>query len=194
MVSVMSTDFPFVEIPNEMEPFIGKRDEGTHIYRKDGPEEECAPWFDLLTDLIGPSVSPGGVGMYAPVSRAAVHKRIKEGKLSMFLFHVTHKRTTLFGKSKTTRESPFGYIPCSEAKAWGKEIEARAVRQGVITAEELEGSKPDWHGEFMEWRNKWERESEARLFGEIGPPLSERVGEFFKKFRERAEAKEGKKP
>ena len=188
----MSTDFPFVEIPKEMESIIGKRDEGTHIYRKEGSDEEAGPWFDLLTDIIGPSVSPGGVGMYTPVSRAAVHKRIKEGKLSMFLYHVTHKRTTLFGTTKTTRETPYAYIPCSEARAWEEELKARAVRQGVITVEELEGRKPDWHGEFMEWRNKWERESEARLFGEVGPPLSERIGEFFKGFRERLEDK--KKP
>ncbi len=155
----MQTEFPFVKIPPGLEPAIGKPDPGTHIYRKDGSQEESAAWFDLLTELIGPSVSPGGVGMYCPVSRAAVYKRIKEGKLSIFLFHVTHRKTTLFGKTKTLRDSPFGYVPVSEAQAWRKELEERAVRQGVITEEELEGAKPDWHGEFLQWRNKRERMS-----------------------------------
>lgn len=153
----MQTEFPFVEIPNELEPIVGKRDPGTHIYRRDGSQEESAAWFDLLTEIIGPSVSPGGVGMYCPASRAAVYKRIKEGKLSIFLFHVTFRKTTLFGKNKILRDNPYGYIPVSEARAWREELEERAVRQGKITQEELEGAKPDWHGEFLRWKNKNER-------------------------------------
>jgi hypothetical protein len=153
----MQTEFPFVRIPAELEPIIGKREAGTHMYRRDGSQEESAAWFEMLTEIIGPSVSPGGVGMYCPVSRAAVYKRIKEGKLSIFLFHVTHRKTTLFGKNKILRDNPYGYIPVSEAKAWRQELEQRAIEQGRITAEELEGAKPDWHGEFLQWRNEKER-------------------------------------
>jgi hypothetical protein len=151
------TDFPFVEIPEELEAIVGKRKPGTRIYRRDGSQEESSVWFDLLTEIIGPSVSPGGVGMYCPVSRAAVYKRIKEGKLSIFLFHVTYRKTTLFGKNKILRDHPYGYIPASEARAWREELEERALSQGTITAEELEGAKPDWHGEFLSWQNKHER-------------------------------------
>jgi hypothetical protein len=127
------------------------------MYRRDGSQEESAVWFDVLTELIGPSVSPGGVGMYCPVSRAAVYKRIQEGKLSIFLFHVTHRTTTLFGKNKILRDRPYGYIPVSEAKAWREELEQRALSRGTITQEELEGAKPDWHGEFLDWKNERER-------------------------------------
>lgn len=153
----MQTVFPFVQIPKELERVIGTPDEGTHIYRKDGSQEESAAWFELLTEIIGPSVSPGGVGMYCPVSRAAVYKRINEGKLSIFLFHVTHRKTTLFGTTKTLRDTPFSFIPVSEASAWRAELEERALKQGAVTQEELEGSRPDWHGEFLEWRDKNER-------------------------------------
>jgi hypothetical protein len=153
----VSTDFPFVEIPKVLEQFIGEPDPDTRIYRKDGSQEESAVWFDVLTELIGPSVSPGGVGMYCPVSRAAVYKRVKEGKLSLFLFHVTHRKTTLFGKNKILRDNPYGYIPVSEAKAWRQELEQRALDRGTITMEELEGSKPDWNGNFLEWKNSAER-------------------------------------
>jgi len=127
------------------------------MYRREGSQEESAIWFETITDIIGPSVSPGGVGMYCPVSRAAVYKRIKEGKLSIFLFHVTHRKTTLFGKNKILRDNPYGYVPASEARAWRLELEARAVRQGLISEEELEGAKPDWRGEFLEWRDRNER-------------------------------------
>jgi hypothetical protein len=157
MICTLQTDFPFVEIPEKLVPIIGNRDPDTHIYRRDGSQEESSVWFDLLTEIIGPSVSPGGVGMYCPVSRAAVYKRIKEGKLSIFLFHVTHRRTTLFGKNQILRDNPYGYVPASEARAWRRELEERAVKQGVISAEELEGAKPDWYGEFLPWRNRRER-------------------------------------
>jgi hypothetical protein len=153
----MQTNFPFVEVPESLQSMLGIPDPGTRIYRRDGSQEESAVWFDAITDVIGPSVSPGGVGMYCPVSRAAVYKRIKEGRLSIFLFHVTHRKTTLFGKNKILREHPYGYVPASEARAWRQELEERAVRQGLISEEELEGAKPDWHGEFLAWRNSKER-------------------------------------
>jgi hypothetical protein len=151
------TEFPFVEIPQELEGIVGKRKPGTRIYRRDGSQEESSVWFDLLTEVIGPSVSPGGVGMYCPVSRAAVYKRIKEGKLSLFLFHVKHRTTTLFGKNRILRDNPYGYIPASEARAWREELEQRALSQGTITEEELEGARPDWAGDFLQWREKRER-------------------------------------
>jgi len=153
----VQTEFPFVKIPEELHSIVGRPDPETRIYRRDGSQEESAVWFDAITEVIGPSVSPGGVGMYCPVSRAAVYKRIKEGKLSIFLFHVTHRKTTLFGKNKILRDNPYGYVPVSEAQAWRRELEARAIRQGLITEEELEGAKPDWHGEFLAWRKSNER-------------------------------------
>lgn len=153
----MSTPFPFVEIPKDMESIIGVPDDGTRMYRHEGSQEESGAWFELLTEIVGPTVSAGGVSMICPVSRAAVHKRIKEGRLSIFLFHVTYRKTTLFGENKILRQEPYGYIPVSECRAWREELEAKAVSQGKITPEELEGSKPDWNGEFMNWRNKSER-------------------------------------
>jgi hypothetical protein len=152
------TEFPFVHIPPELEDIIGKRDGPSHVYRKNGSEEECSVWFEALSEIIGNSVSPGGVGMYCPVSRPAVHRRIKDGKLSMFLFHVVERKTSLFRRGREERTTPYAYIPVSECKAWKKEFENRAVRQEEITLEELEGAKPDWRGEFMEWDSRWRQE------------------------------------
>lgn len=153
----MSGELPYVSIPAEFAQIIGERQADTHVYRREGPQEEIGSWFELLTDLVGGTVSPGGVGMFCPVSRASVHERVKRGKLSMFLFHVTKRKTTIFGNNKTVRESPFAYIPVSECKVWRQEIEARAQEQGYVTAKELEGSKPDWEGEFMKWDSRWQK-------------------------------------
>jgi len=153
-----NNSFPFVVIPPEMEEIIGTRDGPSHVWRQSGTEEECSAWFEALCECAGRCVSPGGVGMYCPVSRAAVHRRVKDGKLSMFLFHVTEPGATLFRRDRAVRTTPYAYIPVSECKAWKKEFEDRAVRQEELTREDLEGTKPDWTGEFMEWDSRWQRE------------------------------------
>lgn len=157
-------EFPYVEVPEELWPMIGKPDEGTRIYRKDGSEEECAPWFDLVCEIARDTVSPGGVSMYCPVSRAAVYKRMKEGRLSAFLFHVTEASTNFFGKGVLKRVTPYVYVPVSECRAWRKELQKRAIERGRVTEEELEGAEPDWYGEFLRWRNKKERKPDTTLY------------------------------
>ncbi|QYY35259.1 hypothetical protein [Ruficoccus sp. ZRK36] len=147
----------YVEVPESLYPVLGEPDPGTRIYRKDGPSEECGAWFNAVTELVGPCVSPGGVCMYCPVTRAAVHKKIKEGTLTIFLFHTTHQATNLWGKKKTYRDSPYGYVPVIEAQQWRRDIEDRAIIKGTVTREELEGAHPDWRGDFLEWRKSNER-------------------------------------
>jgi hypothetical protein len=100
--------------------------------------------------------------MYAPVSRAAVHKRLKEGKLTGFFFTVTLKKRNLFGLDLSTRELAYGYIPVSECKAWRAEIERRAIERGLVTREELEGDKPDWHGDFLFWKSRWAKQQATK--------------------------------
>jgi hypothetical protein len=154
----METEFPFVAVPEEVLPVVGRVVPGTRIYEKKGPEEECGPWYEVIDELFGPCVSPGGVAMYCPVTRAAVHKRIKEGRITVFLYHVTERKIGLFGSKEVVRESPYTYIPVSEIKAWKKELEERAISQGRVTREELEGTRPDWEGSFLDWRSRWRKD------------------------------------
>ena len=152
-----TASFPYVEIPKEVASVVGKCDEGTRMYRKEGSDEEAAHWFEAMEDIVGKAVSPGGVNMFCPVTRAAVHKRMKEGRLSAFLFHCTRTKKSWLGKERVMRERPFILIPVSEAKAWKEELEKEALRRGYVSKEELEGNEPDWHGEFLLWKNKKER-------------------------------------
>lgn len=154
----MSTGFPFVEVPDALRVVVGEPIGQTRIYRKTGPAEEDGYWFDVLCETFGPMVSPGGVSMFAPVSRAAVHKRMKEGKLTCFLYDVSFRKRNLFGRSKEVRERDMSYIPVSECKAWGQEIMERAIQKKFVTREELVGDKPDWHGLFLEPDSRWEKQ------------------------------------
>ena len=154
----MTTEtFPYVEIPEEVVAVVGKCDEGTRMYRREGSEDEAGYWFGAMDDIIGKAVSPGGVSLFCPVTRAAVHKRIKEGRLSAFLFHCTHIRTNWFGKKRVLRETPYILIPVSEAKAWKVELEKEALRREYVKPDELEDNEPDWHGEFLQWKDKREK-------------------------------------
>ena len=169
----MHEPFPFVEVPDEFGRVVGTAAEGTRLYRRDGPQEDAAAWFDFIAERFDATLSPGGVGVYCPVSRAAVYKRIKEGRLTMFAYHVTWSKTTFFGKNRVLRERPYGCIPTSELKAWRAELEERAVRNGELTEEELDGLNPDWHGEFLEWPVTKERVNLLDALKKDGIPLSE---------------------
>ncbi len=70
-------------------------------------------------------VSPGGVSMFAPVSRAAVYLRINSGKLTAFCYHPTKFTKTLFGGLRKSRKSAYVLIPVSECKAWGERLRQR---------------------------------------------------------------------
>ncbi len=150
-----------IEIPKEIRHVFGEPDTETRIYRREGTEEENPIWFDAVCTIAGQVISPGGVGMYAPVTRAAVHNRMKEGKLTAFCFYVKRRSTNWLGRPREVRESPFTYIPVSEVKAWAEEIKERAIKQGKVTRKELEGAEPDWAGDFLEWESKW-RKAKAR--------------------------------
>ena len=158
----MSTGFPFIVVPEKLHSVFGAPVPGTHLYQKEGPQEETSYWTDAVFSVAGPCVSPGGVMMYAPVSRAAVHKRLKEGKLTGFFFTITHRKRNFFGLDLSTRELALGYIPISECKAWKAELEKRAIDQGAVTRKELDGDKPDWHGDFLFWNSRWAKEQERK--------------------------------
>jgi len=116
-----------VEVKTSDRALVGKPDLGTRKFRQSGPEEDSGQWFDKLCDRFPEEhfVSPGGVCMYAGVSRAAVYQRINAGKLTVFTYHPSKVRKTLFGGLRKTRQSPFAFIPVSECKAWGEELKAR---------------------------------------------------------------------
>ena len=143
-----------VEVPEVAHLVVGTPDIGTRVFRREGYAHEVREWFEAVNALAGRVVSPGGVGMFAPVTRAAVHKRLKEGRLTAFCFHTLETKTGFFGRKKTVRDSPYGYIPVSECEAWAEELRERMLRLGQITAAELEGEKPDWSNDFWKWNDK----------------------------------------
>jgi hypothetical protein len=135
----MATEFPFVKISRELARVAGKRDEGTRVYRAKGSDEECAAWFEALNEHIpGGFVSPGGVSMFANVSRAAVYGRIKRGGLTAFVFEMMSREKRSFALVKRVERQTFMYVPVSECRAWGKEIEARVEERQQVERDDAD--------------------------------------------------------
>ena len=151
MVWIMNKDFKYLEVPAGIEPVVGKPDPDTRIYRREGSDEDSGPWFDALCEHFPGEgfVSPGGVGMYAPVSRSGVYKRLKEGKMTAFCFHVVEAKRSIFGYQDKLKKRPYVYIPVSECKAWAEELKTRPDRKEAYL-EAAGGEKPDHEGEFLD--------------------------------------------
>lgn len=144
----MTAHFPYEIIPSELSPIVGKPDENSRSYHAYGEIGEVSYWYEALTKVIGPLVTPGAVSMYVPVSRTAIGKRIKLGRFTVFNFHAQPAKKGLFAGKKGKRETPYVYLPVSECKAWRSEIEAKMIRTGQATIDEIDSEKPDWYDGF----------------------------------------------
>jgi len=119
--------FPFIDVPQDLRKIVGEPTSGTRAYRREGTHAECGQWIeDLGLYYKGDvGISPAGVTMFVPVQRAAVHKRIKEGKLTAFFFYVTHVENTFFGTKRKVKLQPYILLSMSECKAWVAEMKRR---------------------------------------------------------------------
>jgi hypothetical protein len=119
--------FPFIEVPKDLLKLVGEPTRGTRAYRREGTHAECGQWIeDLGLHYQGDvGISPAGVTMFVPVQRAAVHKRIKEGKLTAFFFYITRKESTFFGTKRKVKLRPYIMLSLSECKAWAAEMKRR---------------------------------------------------------------------
>ena len=120
-------EFPFIEVPKDLRRIVGEPTPGTRAYRREGTHAECGQWIeDLGLYFKGDvGISPAGVTMFVPVQRAAVHKRIKEGKLTAFFFYITNVESTFFGTKRKVKLRPYILLSMSECKAWVAEMKRR---------------------------------------------------------------------
>jgi hypothetical protein len=126
--NTMFIQFPFIEVPKDLRRIVGEPTPGTRAYRQEGTHKKCGEWFEALGEYYKGDVglSPSGVAMFVPVSRAGVHKRIKEGKLTAFFFYITREEPTLFGAKRKAKQRPYIVVSVSECKAWAAEMKRKA--------------------------------------------------------------------
>lgn len=155
---IMADSTKHVTINEQVAAVIGKQDKDTRIFRAEGDSDAFMHWWDVLSEHLPRGlVSPGGACPYAGVSRAAIHKAMREGRLTVFAFHKHEEKRGIFG-SKLVRENPYMYLPIVELKAWRVELEERVgklratgatlIKIRKMLQRELEGAKPDWDAFF----------------------------------------------
>ena len=146
-----------VDVPQVLAQVLGCIDPGTRMYRRFGRREEFPAWFDAVCEACRPEggVSPGALGLYANVSRVGVHKRMKEGGLTAFLFHLTNGGETAHDEEGPAKISirPYTIIPLTECRQWAALIHARRrgerpkaepARQASEAGETREGTWRQW--------------------------------------------------
>jgi hypothetical protein len=162
----METDAPWlVRIPNHVRDVIGEPDpKHSRLFRASGDEGAYRKWWDTIAGTWRRGLmSPGGAAMQAGVSRAAVHKALKEGRLTGFVFHVEQVKKAPLGLGRSRRvlrATPYLYIPVAECRAWGEyllaamrqEVERGTAAEEVATKwqRELDGERPDFTGFFID--------------------------------------------
>jgi len=127
----MAKDFPYVQIPDALRPILGEQKEGTRVYVQAGDAELFGRWHDAICKHIGPTISPGGACARAHVTRAGVHKRMKDGKLTAFWFEAKEPRVPtvpVWLRFFQPRTSFYILIPSSECRAWGELVAAKYKR------------------------------------------------------------------
>jgi hypothetical protein len=124
----MFIQFPFVEVPKELRRMVGDPTPGTRAYRREGTFAECGQWFEALGEHYKGDVgiSPSGASMFVPVTRASVHKRIRDGKLTAFIFYVSKEEKSFLGVKRKAKQRPYICLSVSECKAWAEEMKRKA--------------------------------------------------------------------
>jgi hypothetical protein len=151
--------FPFIEVPKELREIVGTPTRGTRAYRREGTHAECAQWVEALGLYYKGDVglSPSGVSLFVPITRAGVHKRIRDGKLTAFVFYITRREVSFLGVKRKAKQRPYILLSLSECKAWAAEMkrkrgyvddepqqslmDQRKLLQPIATAEEPQNPK-----------------------------------------------------
>lgn len=152
----MKKKLPFVEIPKKYIELVGEPDKGTRMYRAYGNDEDFANWYDIVVDICKGDgcVGIGFAAMYSRVSRPAVHKRLKEGRLTGFCFHKVEEGKLFKGRKKLSEGGfPYVFIPVSECKAWAETLKNRKDRKEALK-DQKEGS---WNDRFLRSNRRWRK-------------------------------------
>jgi hypothetical protein len=111
----MSTKIKLATVPADLLPFLSARESGeSRFYRKDGPEEEVARWFDELSEHFNGLISPGGAAMFAPddVGRTVEELDKAEARLESRLFTESEQDVRAQTRRTKTEDVSDRLFPC----------------------------------------------------------------------------------
>ena len=101
-------------------------DEGTRVYREIGPENTFVQWLNEVQHSFDGELIPfEWVADYVCVSRAALHKRIKRGGLTVLLYEMHENVSGLLGGIRQRMRREYKYVPRTECDSWREVLTKR---------------------------------------------------------------------
>lgn len=96
-------------------------DEGTRVYREIGSEKWLRHWLsDAQQAFDGELIPFEWVADYVEVSRAALHKRIKRGGLTVLVFEMRENVVGILGGVRRRMRREYKFVPRTECDSWRK--------------------------------------------------------------------------
>ena len=94
-------------------------DAGTRVYREIGMETNFRHWLrDVQIAFEGELIPFEWVADYVQVSRAALHKRIKRGGLTVLVYEMREFVAGILGGVRQRMRSEYKFVPRSECDSW----------------------------------------------------------------------------
>ena len=133
------------EVPANLLTRVGSLRRGTCTYETRGDHDAYREWVNaLFSHFMAGLLNPSCAGMYAGVSRTALHKALREGRLIAFSFRLTQPQ-------EGPREvgPPYVLIPIDELNSWRRVLAERAKQHIKITLSipvmdfEINGESPN---------------------------------------------------
>lgn len=122
----MKSEFPFVSVPNTPGHIVGTPDPGTRLYRAQLWSCQYQDWFLAIDQICQQRgvLAPVAAADFINVSRVAIHKRLKEGRLTGFMFQEVIDANSM-DAGNSPKGQPVCFIPFTECLAWANEIARR---------------------------------------------------------------------
>ena len=94
-------------------------DAGTRVYREIGGEAQLRHWLNEAQNAFDGELVPfEWAADYVGVSRAALHKRIKRGGLTVLVFEMRELVSGILGGQRQRMRQEYKYIPRTECDSW----------------------------------------------------------------------------
>jgi hypothetical protein len=149
----MGADIVLVSVPERLQEAIGETDGTNRLYRQYGYSGDFHWWLDAVMEICGQdgAYGPAVVARYCWATRAGVHKRLREGRMTAFLFHEVIGQS-LLGRREALAEGgkPTVLIPGSEMKGWAEHL----GRVGDMAALLEQEGEFDFRGRFLKGRGR----------------------------------------
>lgn len=94
-------------------------DPGTRIYRETGGGQFFQTWLkEVQEDFDGELVPFEWVADYVGVTRAALHKRVKKGNLTVLVYEMREWVQGVLGSNRERMRREYKFVPKTECDGW----------------------------------------------------------------------------